>query len=110
MGLPFNGVAPDLGWLETAAAGPALPGDYNGDNVVDAADYSVWRNFLDTSAELPNDETPGMVDASDYEVWKAHFGESLDGNGSLSAGAVPEPAAVLLLLIAAATMLLAWRN
>jgi Pel9A-like, right handed beta helix region len=108
--LAFNGTAPDLGAFETAAAGPALPGDYNSDNVVDAADYSVWRNNLDTFVELPNDETPGMVDESDYEVWKVHFGESLDGNGGLSGSAVPEPAGLILLLAAAGSALFLRRN
>jgi hypothetical protein len=100
VGLPFNGAAPDLGWFESAATAPALPGDYSGDNVVDAADYAIWRDSLNTSADLPNDETPGTVDAGDYDVWKAHFGESLLGSGGQTTSAVPEPAGLLLTLIA----------
>jgi hypothetical protein len=99
--LPFNGSAPDLGAFETGVPAPALPGDYNGDNVVDALDYTVWRDNLDASMELPNDETPGTVDAGDYAVWKAHFGESLAGSGGASANSAPEPAGLVLLLIAA---------
>ncbi len=42
VGLPFNGSAPDLGWAETAAIVPALPGDYDGNGTVDLADYVMW--------------------------------------------------------------------
>ncbi len=101
--LSYNGLAPDLGAFEYVPAGPALPGDYNGDNIVDAADYTVWRNNLNTSVELPNDETPGSVDEGDYGVWKMHFGQSLPGGGSLAQSAVPEPGTVVLV---AATVLL----
>jgi Pel9A-like, right handed beta helix region len=97
--LPFNGLAPDLGAYETGVHSPALPGDYNGDNIVDASDYSVWRDSLGQQIELPNDETPGMVDADDYEVWKAHFGETLNGGAGQAASSVPEPASVLMAAI-----------
>ena len=64
-------------------APPFLPGDYNDNHVVDAADYTVWRDNLDSMATLPNDETPGWVMMDDYDVWKMHFGESADsGSGA----------------------------
>jgi hypothetical protein len=102
VGLPFNGSAPDLGWLETAPPAPALPGDYNGDSVVDTADFIVWRDNTNTSAILPNDITSGTVDESDYSVWREHFGQTLGAaaTGISSAAAVPEPTGMLLTLIA----------
>jgi len=101
VGLPYNGAAPDLGWFESGTAGPALPGDYNNDGVVNAGDYSLWRMALNTSAVLPNDATPGTVDDTDFDVWRAHFGQT-SGGGALfgSATAVPEPAAVFLAALA----------
>jgi hypothetical protein len=103
--LPYNGLAPDLGAFETGVPAPALPGDYNGDDMVDAADYTEWRDSLGASINLPNDETPGIVDDSDFDVWVAHFGETLPGSGSLTAGgAVPEPGSWLLTLIAAGSL------
>jgi hypothetical protein len=42
-----------------------LPGDYNLDNVVDAADYVVWRKNLGSGTSLPNDDTDG-VGQDDY--------------------------------------------
>ena len=51
-----------------------LPGDYNNDGTVDAADYTVWRDNLGSTQFLPNDITPDVVDQSDYDVWFANFG------------------------------------
>jgi hypothetical protein len=102
VGLPFNGVAPDLGWFESGAAAPALPGDYNADGTVDAADFALWSASLNKPVTLPNDVTPGIVDDSDYAVWRAHFGATLGGGtvaGALSA--VPEPSAVFSIIFAA---------
>jgi len=80
-----------------------LDGDYNGNGTIDAADYTAWRDALESSATpLLNDPTPGVVDESDFLYWRDHFGESLSngsGSGSSSA-AVPEPATALLLLAA----------
>jgi CSLREA domain-containing protein len=82
-----EGIAIDIGAFEVQefVVGPELPGDYNNDLTVNAADYTVWRNNLNTDANLPNDETPGFVDEGDYQVWKSHFGESLLNNGENSA-------------------------
>jgi hypothetical protein len=98
--VPFNGNAPDLGAYETGVAAPTLPGDYNGDDVVDAADYVAWRDAMGTTLTLVNDETPGSVDDTDYDVWKSNFGQTLTGGGSLGSNAVPEPASIAMLLIA----------
>ena len=77
-----------------------LIGDFNGNGVVDAADYVVWRNASPTDT-LPNDDTPGAVDASDYLDWRANFGLSAPaGSAALGTDPIPEPAGVLLLLSA----------
>jgi hypothetical protein len=84
-------------------------GDYNRDHVVNAADYTVWRNSLGQVATgLPADgNLNGMIDSGDYDVWKMNFGTvtpgagggSLAGPGTLTPGApVPEPATATLLL------------
>ena len=78
-----------------------LPGDFNVDGVVDAADYTVWRNSLgSTTLSAADADLNGVVDAADYEVWRANFG---DFRPALNAAAnVPEPAAIRMLLVAAA--------
>ena len=79
----------------------AVPGDYNGNGVVDGADYVLWRKGGPLQNEV---NSPGSVDASDYDAWRARFGNTAgSGSGSLGAGAVPEPSTSLLALLAIAT-------
>ena len=63
-----------------------LLGDYNQNGIVDAADYTVWRDHLGQSISLPGENplaaTSGLVDQEDYEFWKANFGNTLPGGGS----------------------------
>ncbi|QDT68980.1 hypothetical protein MalM25_19060 [Planctomycetes bacterium MalM25] len=70
-----------------------LAGDYNEDGVVDAADYTVWRD-AGANDVLPNDTTPGTVGPGDYTVWKSNYGAT----ASSLATAVPEPASAVLSL------------
>ena len=79
------------------------PGDYNNNGVVDAADYTVWRDKLGTSTTLPNDTTPGSVTQADYDVWKSNFGNH-SGSGAGANAAVPEPATLTMLLAGMLTM------
>ena len=87
----------------------SLLGDYNDNGVIDAADYTVWRDALEAgSASLTNDPTPGAVDESDFTYWHAHFGESLGGGSGAAAGhAVPEPTTLCGALIAMFTIMVA---
>lgn len=82
---------------------PALAGDYNINGVVDAADYTVWRDSPTGPGILANDATPGTISASDYDVWKAHFGQT-GGSGSNSNAGVPEPSTFVLLTLAVASL------
>jgi hypothetical protein len=68
-----------------------LLGDYNQNGVVDAADYSVWRDAMgQLGDELPTDGNgDGVVDSWDYRLWKSNFGATLDalaGNGPGAGG------------------------
>jgi hypothetical protein len=50
-------------------------GDYNNNNVIDAADYTVWRATLGSSTILAADANQsGIVDPVDYVIWKQNFG------------------------------------
>jgi hypothetical protein len=90
-GTPFQAHAP-------------LAGDYNGNGIVDAADYTVWRDHLGQNYALQNRDpsASGPIGTSDYAYWVAHFGQS--GSGAGSAGAspspVPEPATLWLAIFA----------
>jgi hypothetical protein len=103
VGLPYNGLAPDLGWFESSTG---TPGDYNADGTVDASDYIVWRDAVNSSVILPNDATPGAVDSSDYDVWRAHFGLTLAGGMAVTGAAtVPEPHTTGLLCVVAVVLI-----
>lgn len=64
----------------------ALAGDFNNNGVVDAADYTVWRDGLGEA-----------FSQADYDVWVANYGAIAPA----ASRSVPEPNAVLLLTIAA---------
>jgi Dockerin type I domain len=98
----------------------ALPGDYNQNGVVDAADFVVWRRSVgQTGAGLAADGNgDGTINADDYQVWRSHFGQP-PGSGaagyplgasaeSLSAAA-PEPTSNLVCLVAL-SLIVAYRN
>ena len=89
--------------LTAAALATVLPGDYNLDGQVDAADYSVWRDsFGKTGASLAADGNgDGVVNSLDYNLWKSNFGASAGSGGVGSSSTVPEPTAMTLLFIAA---------
>jgi autotransporter-associated beta strand protein len=87
------------GLLNVTSAG-GVPGDFNGNGIVDAADYVLWRKGGPLQNEV---DTPGTVNGQDYLDWRARFGNtSGSGSGSsLAAGAVPEPATLVLLMLIA---------
>jgi hypothetical protein len=73
-----------------------VPGDYNKNGIVDAADYVIYRKTLgQTGAGLPADGNGnGSVDPGDYTFWRARFGNTSGaGSGAIST-AIPEPAAL----------------
>jgi hypothetical protein len=80
------------------------PGDYNQDGIVDAADYIVWRKTLGQSgAGLAADgNNNGSIDSGDFDVWRAQFGQNAGGGaGAIANPSVPEPTALVLLILAA---------
>ena len=85
-------------------AGPFLAGDYNADGVVDAADYTLWRDNLGASpGTLVNDANGGVIGATQYATWRANFGNTLPPAAVQTTG-VPEPASVALCGLLAALL------
>jgi uncharacterized membrane protein len=79
-----------------------IPGDFNDDSTVAAADYVVWRNGLGTTYAQ-----------TDYDLWRGNFGASAAAGAAaavqtLSAKQVPEPPAIVLVLLACNGLL--WRS
>jgi GH35 family endo-1,4-beta-xylanase len=76
-------------------------GDYNGDGIVDAADYTVWRDTFGSATDLRADGNgDGMIDDDDYATWASNFGVSYPGSGAGSAATIPEPSSFVLMFIA----------
>jgi hypothetical protein len=88
---------PDAGISQTL-----LPGDYDGNGSVNAADLPVWKsNFASTIHLAADGNHDGRIDAADYTVWRDAFSQGV-GLGDLTA--TPEPSSVAL---AALTLLAA---
>jgi hypothetical protein len=70
-----------------------VPGDINGDGLVDVADYDVWAaNVGATGATWSQGDLngDGLVDVADYDIWAADVGNT---------AAAPEPATLSLLAL-----------
>ena len=100
---------PTLPWSNSAS----IAGDFNRNGVVDSADFLLWRKTRNqTGWGLAADgDLNGRIDESDYAMWRSHFGNpNLPANGSGVNTAVPEPAAMVLLVITAVGGLLMRRR
>jgi beta-galactosidase len=80
-------VSPRLAYIDiNSFTPPALPGDYNGNGVVDAADYVVWRGSLGANVATPytgaDGNGNGVVDQPDFGIWVAQFGATSPGSGA----------------------------
>ena len=83
----------------------SVAGDYNGNGIVDAADYTIWRDTLGSTSDLRanGDNTggsAGKIDAADYNFWKTNFGAHA-GSGALASGttSAPEPSTWILAVL-----------
>ena len=75
-----GGLAWNTSQLYTAGVlSVGLPGDFNANGMVDAADYVVWRKGLGT-----------IYTQNDYNVWRTNFGQpGGSGAGATANAAVP---------------------
>jgi hypothetical protein len=76
-----------------------LPGDINGDGLVDVADYNVWASNVGTTGATWSQgdvNGDGLVDVADYNIWAANVGNT---------ASTPEPATLALLALGGLAML-----
>ena len=72
-----------------------LPGDFNNDGAVDAADYTVWRDNVGApEGTLVNDIDGGVIGEAQYDRWVAHFGQTLPSEAQV----VPEPTSFIAIM------------
>ena len=84
--------------LETlAVAAPTTNADFNGDNIVDGADFLVWQRGFGAAGTLATGDANGdlTVNDADLAVWKTQFGTD-PTPATVAVGAVPEPATFAL--------------
>jgi hypothetical protein len=90
-----------------------VAGDYNGNGIVDAADYAIWRSTFGqtvTPGTGADGDGNGTIGSGDFDFWKLHFGATGGAGAGLSAAsAVPEPSSLLLAIGGMVTMLAARR-
>lgn len=72
-----------------AAEPQLLPGDWNADGAIDAADYTLWSDAGGSQAE--------------YTLWSSHYGTHSAGDTLASAITVPEPTAITCLFVFASS-------
>jgi hypothetical protein len=82
-----------------------LPGDYNGDGSVTAADYTVVRDTLGSTTDLRADGNGnGMIDPGDYGLFKSSYAAANAAAFVGSGQSIPEPNASILLLAVLASL------
>jgi len=90
-------------------SGDGLPGDANGDGLVDVADYNIWAaNVGKTGATWAQGDFTGdgIVDINDLTIVLANYGATY-GAGIK---AVPEPSCIVLVATGAAGLLVCSRR
>jgi hypothetical protein len=82
--------------LKISPAG--VPGDYNNNGVVDAADYVLWRKGvqpLQNEVAVPI----GTTDGADFTAWRARFGNTSGSGAMFEITAVPEATSLVLAVL-----------
>lgn len=91
-----------------------VPGDYNHDAEVGAADYVLYRGLAGSTINLflaTDGNNSQTLDSGDYTYWRARFGQ-VAGSGagdSIGTTSVPEPATMLLAVMAGLAGITLWR-
>ena len=66
------------------------PGDYDGDGSVATDDFALWKSTFGSAVDLLADGNGnGIVDAADYTVWRNHLSSTGPGSGAVACPSRP---------------------
>lgn len=92
---------------ETKQALTAIPGDYDGNGLVDPEDAALWRATYGSSTNLGADgNSDGVVDAIDYTIWR----DAVNGTTSQLSLVVPEPGMMSIVAVQVVLMSITRRH
>jgi hypothetical protein len=75
-----------------------LPGDFDNNQIVDAADLTVWRNAVVANSAAGDTNGDGRSNGADFLIWQRYLGAT---NPAVAASAaVPEPSTIVGAMIA----------
>jgi hypothetical protein len=76
-------------------AEPGDDADFDNDNDVDGNDFLIWQRGVGVGTDNAAGDAngSGTVDGSDLAIWRSNFGST----ATAAAGAIPEPASLMLL-------------
>ncbi len=89
------------GNVDVSLTSGSVSGDFNEDGVVDAADYTVYRDNVGGLNGLPNDDGLGVVGQLHYDLWETNYGAegeqlTVVTVAPAAALAVPEPGSLAI--------------
>ncbi len=96
----FNAEGFNVRYDVSSASSSAIAGDFTGNGLVDAGDYTVWRDNLgrpETALAAGSGNGSGTVDQADYNLWVSNFDPAAAAS---TATAAPEPGTLTGIAIA----------
>jgi PEP-CTERM motif len=111
-------------FLDPTMVGPgagAVAPDFNGDGVIDLADFAIWQShvgIMSGASVLDGDaDGDGDVDGNDFLKWQRNVGKPMPWTGSGSGSGsgsevstVPEPASLAMLIFGSSLALACGRR
>ena len=103
-------LAGNLQWIldydiDAVSLAVTVAGDFSGDGVIDAADYTVWADSFGATGHgsAGDGNGDGVVNELDYDVWQTNYGLNTPLATAGLPTSVPEPTSIQLLVLLVAS-------